>query len=185
MRRHETTARLDLIELLIAARPVAAGSCGLALPALANALRIARSASGARDLLASLVLRTGAPALEAPRGAVPQPKGAACSDGPDWSSGWLVFLDSNASRELEGGEPACCAGSRPAGARAPAQQRGRTRIVFQGNGGNAGAATCNFTLCDGRGRAGPSRWCWPTFGRLRDVADPSACRTRSPHTCPR
>ena len=97
----------------------------------------------------------------------------ACLDSPDWSRGWLVFLDSNGSRELEGGERILRIQAAADAARsACAAPSGRTRIVFQGNGGNAGS-NVTFTLCDGRGPARARALIMSNTGRLRDGA-PSA-----------
>ena len=97
----------------------------------------------------------------------PSPDGAACSDDPDWSRGWLVFLDSNASRELEGGEPVLRQQPPLPGRVRLRSTAGRVRIVFQGNGGNAGS-NATFTLCDGRGPARAVSLVMANNGRLRD-----------------
>ena len=46
---------------------------------------------------------------------------------------------------------------------------GRTRIVFQGNGGNGGS-NVSFTLCDGRGPERARSLILANFGRLREDA---------------
>jgi type IV fimbrial biogenesis protein FimT len=45
---------------------------------------------------------------------------------------------------------------------------GRTRIVFQGNGGSGGS-NVSFTLCDGRGPARAQGLVLANFGRLREA----------------
>jgi type IV fimbrial biogenesis protein FimT len=172
---------LTLIEFLFALT-VLALVCGLALPALANARESARSASARGDLLTSLVLAAGRAAVSGNRAVLcPSPDGTACSDDPDWSRGWLVFLDSNASRELEGGEPVLRRQPPLPGRVHLRSSVGRTRIVFQGNGGNAGS-NATFTLCDGRGPARGVSLVMANDGRLRDgVPDAEALAK----TCPR
>jgi type IV fimbrial biogenesis protein FimT len=57
---------------------------------------------------------------------------------------------------------------------------GRTRVTFQGNGGNAGS-NLTFTLCDGRGPAKARALVLSNSGRLRDApADADAAAA----TCP-
>jgi type IV fimbrial biogenesis protein FimT len=50
---------------------------------------------------------------------------------------------------------------------------GRTRIVFQGNGGNAGS-NVTFTLCDGRGVTHARALILNNLGRLREASASAA-----------
>jgi type IV fimbrial biogenesis protein FimT len=99
----------------------------------------------------------------------PSTDGARCIDSPDWSGGWIVFLDPNASRERDAGEPLLLAQPALAGRVRLRSTAGRTRIVFQGNGGNAGS-NVTFTLCDGRGPAKARALILSNTGGLRDGA---------------
>ena len=58
---------------------------------------------------------------------------------------------------------------------------GRTRIVFQGNGGNVGS-NATFTLCDGRGPARARALIMGNAGTLRDGV---ATQANLDATCPR
>lgn len=156
-----------LIELLIVLA-IASVLFGLALPAVSAGLEAARSSDARAELEASLVMASNHAAIAGVRGVLcPSHDDLACADTPDWSSGWLVFLDSNANRELESGE-------RVLKRQPPLQGRvrlhttvGRTRIVFQGNGGNAGS-NATFTLCDGRGPGKARALIMSNTGNLRD-----------------
>jgi len=177
----ESQRGLTLIELLLVLAALAL-VFGLALPAFAAVRESAYSASARGDLLASLVQAAGRAALAGNRAVLcPSPDGATCSDDPDWSRGWLVFLDANASRELEPGEKVIRRQG-PLGGRARLHSTaGRTRIVFQGNGGNAGS-NVTFTLCDGRGPSRAVALVMANTGRLRDaVPEPEAVAETCPH----
>ncbi len=73
-----------------------------------------------------------------------------CAGGRDWSPGWIAFIDADGDRLRGPGEtivrrePELAAGVRLLGS------IGRPRVVYQPNGGNAGA-NLTWTLCDRRG----------------------------------
>lgn len=163
----EAQRGLTLIELLIV---VAAATvlCTVALPALSGGLEAARGADARADLLQSLATASNHAALSGTRGVLcPSTDGQRCADTPDWSGGWLVFLDANASRERDPGETLLLAEPALAGKVRLRSTAGRTRIVFQGNGGNAGS-NVTFTLCDGRGPAKARALILANAGGLRD-----------------
>lgn len=171
---------LTLIELLIVLA-VAGILLGIAVPAFSGGLEASRSGAARGSLLASLVVasvRAGITGVHAVL--CPSTDGLNCMDSSDWSQGWLVFLDSNASRELEGGERLLRAEPALAGRARLRSTVGRTRIVFQGNGGNAGS-NVTFTLCDGRGPKRARALIMSNSGTLRDgVATPANVAA----TCP-
>jgi type IV fimbrial biogenesis protein FimT len=159
-----------LIELVIAVT-IAAILLGIAAPALSGSLEASRASGARADLLASLSAASSRAALTGARAVLcPSIDGENCSDDADWSFGWLVFIDRNGSREIEGDERLLR--SQPA---LPGRVRlrstvGRTRIVFQGNGGNAGS-NVTFTHCDGRGPSRARALIMSNTGGLReDVA---------------
>ena len=127
-----------LIELLCALAVVAIVS-GTGLSVLGGAIERGRAAA-ARQALADSLVAAGARATLSDARAVlcPSEDGATCSDGSDWSAGWLVFLDRNANREVEGGERIVVHQGRLPGRVRLRSTKGRTRIVFQATGGNAG-----------------------------------------------
>lgn len=170
-RRH---SGFTLIELMICLAIVAV-LFGVALPAFSNGIDAARASDARSALLASLMTASHKGALTGHRSVLcPSADGTACADAsPDWSLGWIGFLDRNGNRERDDAEtifhhqPALAAGVR---LRSTA---GRTRIVFQGNGGNAGS-NVTFTLCDGRGPARAQSLVLNNRGRLREGSPTAA-----------
>lgn len=166
MRR--SSAGFTLIELMIALA-VAGLLLGVALPTFSGALDAARAGDARAALLTSLVQASSRAALTGTRAVLcPTRDGQSC-DGEryDWSGGWIVFLDLDADRERAGNErliahqPALAEGIRLL------TSSGRSRIVFQGNGGNAGS-NATFTLCDRRGPAKAQALVMNNQGRLRE-----------------
>jgi type IV fimbrial biogenesis protein FimT len=168
----ESQRGLTLIELLLA---LAAGTvlCTVALPSLTGGLEASRGADARADLLQSLATASNHAALSGVRGVLcPSADGRQCLDTPDWSAGWLVFLDDNGSRQHDPGETILKVQAALSGRVRLRSTAGRTRIVFQGNGGNAGS-NVTFTLCDGRGPAKARALILSNSGGLRDgVASP-------------
>jgi type IV fimbrial biogenesis protein FimT len=156
-----------LIELAIVVA-VAGILLGITLPSMAGALEASRALSARNDFVASLALAGTRAALTGSRAVLcPGTAAFGCNDGPDLSQGWLVFLDPNASREFEGGERVLREQPPLPGRVRLRSTSGRVRIVFQGNGGNAGS-NATFTLCDGRGPARARALVLANNGRLRD-----------------
>ena len=169
----KTQRGLTLIELMITLAVVGV-LFGLAVPALSAGLEAARASAARSDLLASLLAASGRAAITGVHGVLcPSSDGANCLDSPDWSRGWLVFLDSNGSRELEGGERILRVQAPLTGKVHLRSTAGRTRIVFQGNGGNAGS-NATFTLCDGRGPGRALALIMNNSGGLREAAASTA-----------
>jgi type IV fimbrial biogenesis protein FimT len=163
----KTQRGLTLIELLIALA-VLGVLFGVAVPAFSGGLEAARASDARAGLLASLMTAQGKAAITGAHGVLcPSFDGANCDDSPDWSTGWLVFLDSNGSREVEGGEQILHVQAPLSGRVHLRSTVGRTRIVFQGNGGNAGS-NVTFTLCDGRGPSRARALIMSNTGGLRD-----------------
>ena len=161
-----------LVELMIVVA-VAGTLVGMAAPAVSGGLEAARAGEARAGLLDSLMTAATRAGITGVHGVLcPSNDGASCLDSPDWSRGWLVFLDSNGSRDLEGGERILRVQAPLGGKVRLRSTAGRTRIVFQGNGGNAGS-NATFTLCDGRGPSRARALIMSNTGRLRDGA-PSA-----------
>ena len=155
-----------LIEFLIALA-VLGLLLGVALPSFGNAVEKARSTDTKGALLASITRAVNRSAITGTRAVLcPSPDGQGCANGPDWSGGWIGFLDRNANRERDPGETLLLAEAALPGKVRLHSTRGRTRIVFQGNGGNAGS-NVTFTLCDGRGPAHAETVVLNNRGRLR------------------
>ena len=141
-----------LIELLLAVA-VLGILLGFAVPGFANAMEAARAQEAKSALLASITRSISRAAITGRRAVLcPSSDGQACGEGFDWSHGWIAFLDRNANRERDAGETLLVHQQALPGKVQLHSTSGRTRIVFQGNGGNAGS-NVTFTLCDGRGPA--------------------------------
>lgn len=157
---------LTLPELLVACA-VLGVLAALVLPRLGGAV----AAGHAADARAAL-LRTYASGNRAAvvRGqhvvACPGSAATGCLDGFDWSGGWILFADRDADRRLDGDERVLEAVPPLAGGVGLFSTRGRRQVVFQPQGGNAGA-NATFTLCDDRGESHATQLVLANDGRLR------------------
>ncbi len=143
-------AGVTMIELMIVV-VVLALLAAFAVPRFVAAREAAHAGAAHQALLASLMAAsahaasTGADVVACPGAA------AGCRVGThDWTEGWIVFADLDGDRLRDPGDTLV---HRAAALGGRAQLRstvGRTRIVFQPNGGAAGS-NVTFTLCDGRG----------------------------------
>ena len=103
----------------------------------------------------------------------PSSDGSTCASGYHWEKGWIAFqatlagsnrLPTEAIVQRQGALP---------GKVHLITTAGRTRIRFQGNGGNAGS-NVTFTLCDGRGARWASAYAMANGGNLHAVpVDPA------------
>ena len=154
-----------LIEALVALT-IATILLGLAVPALSSASEAVHNGS-AQAALASSILgavthsaSTGAEVVLCPGDAT------GCRSTIDWSRGWVAFADIDGDRQRD---PADTLLKQVDGLGGDVHLRstpGRTRLVFQPNGGNAGS-NVTFTLCDGRGIEKAATLVLANSGRLR------------------
>jgi type IV fimbrial biogenesis protein FimT len=155
---------------------------GIALPAVSGGMEAARSFDARSSLLASLSTASNRAAVTGARAVLcPSANGTQCADSPDWSAGWIVFLDVDGDREMDAGDLLLQWRAPLDGKARLRSTTGRTRIVFQGNGGNAGS-NVTFTLCDGRGAAQARDLILNNQGRLREA---SATAEEIANTCVR
>jgi type IV fimbrial biogenesis protein FimT len=143
---------VTLIELLIAASIVVV-LVGIAMPAFSGAFEASRAGSARAALVSSYMAAVSSATMAGSHAVLcPSSNGTACLSDPDWSSGWIAFLDTDGDREHQAAEPIVAQHGALSGKVRLRSTVGRTRIVIQANGGNAGS-NVTYTLCDGRGAA--------------------------------
>lgn len=157
---------------------VAAILLAIAVPAWSNAMSAAHNGA-ARSTLAATLLDavrhsavTGAEVVVCPQTATMQ-----CNGSTDWSGGWLAFADLNGNRSRDATETLVRDAAALEGGVRLRSTAGRTRLVFQPNGGNAGS-NVTFTLCDRRGPALATTLVLANDGRLRQ-GKPGAAAARA------
>jgi type IV fimbrial biogenesis protein FimT len=165
-----------LIEALIA-MTVAAILLAIAVPAWSHAKAAADSGAVRMDLAGSLLdavrhsAITGTEVVICPRTAADQ-----CSGSINWDGGWMVFADINGNRSHDANETLLTREKPLANDVHLRSTAGRTRLVFQPNGGNAGS-NVTFTLCDSRGPQYATALVLSNSGNLRP-GKPSAAAAR-------
>ena len=155
-----------LIEALTA-MTVAAILLAVAIPAWSHA-KAAANAGSVRAALAAGLLDAGRHAAIAGSEVVVCPVSASgqCSGSTNWDGGWLAFADINGDRVPGANETQLVkAGALPDGIHLRTTQ-GRTRLVFQPNGGSAGS-NVTFTLCDARGMSSATALVLSNSGSFR------------------
>ena len=155
-----------LIEAMIVLL-VAAILLAMAIPAWSSATAAAHNGA-TRGALASTVLDAVRHSALMGTEVVlcPVTSGHQCSGSIDWSDGWIVFADLNGNRVRDPHETVVSQAPALQGGVRLRTTTGRTKLVFQPNGGNAGS-NVTFTLCDKRGVAKASTLVLANDGRLR------------------
>jgi type IV fimbrial biogenesis protein FimT len=177
---HTRSTGLTLVELLIAIAVVGI-LFGIALPAYNGAMEASRANAAKSALLSTVTQSINRAAITGRHVVVcPSRDRQACTGQPDWSSGWIAFLDANNNRARDAGESLLLHEPALAGKVRLRSTVGRTRLVIQPNGGNAGS-NVTFTLCDGRGPSRAETVVLSNTGRLR-YGTPSAAAIAA--TCP-
>ena len=155
-----------LIEAMIVML-VAAILLAIAVPAFSSGMSAAHNGV-ARSTLATTLLDavrhsalTGVEVVVCPHASTTQ-----CNGSVDWSGGWIVFADLNGNRSRDANETLVRQAAALEGGVHLRSTVGRTRLVFQPNGGNAGS-NVTFTLCDGRGIEKATTLVLANDGRLR------------------
>ena len=159
------TRGFTLIEALVALL-VLAILLGLAVPALSNASEAVHNGSAQAALGGSIL---GAVTHSAAAGAevVLCPGDAnGCRSTIDWSRGWIAFADIDGDRRRDPADTLLKRVEALGGDVHLRSTPGRTRLVFQPNGSNAGS-NVTFTLCDGRGVEKAMTLVLANNGRLR------------------
>jgi type IV fimbrial biogenesis protein FimT len=140
---------------------------GIAIPCLKNA--VARVQAGSvRSAMTATLFDAQRHATVLGQEIVICPGESQCLGGADWSQGWVVFIDRDGSRTLGPDEQIVRREAKLPDSVRLRSSVGRPRIVYQPNGGNAGA-NITFTLCDRRGAEDALALILSNGGRLRSA----------------
>jgi type IV fimbrial biogenesis protein FimT len=139
-----------LLEALVV-MAVAAILAGVAIPAWSRARAAASSGSVRAELAASIVDAVNHSAIAGAEVVLCPASGSReCSGGHVWDGGWIAFADINGNRTRDTNETLLVQTGPIDRSVHLRSTSGRTRLVFQPNGSNAGS-NVTFTLCDARG----------------------------------
>ena len=163
MRRRN--AGFTLIEAVVVASVVSI-LAGIAVPAFQDASESVRSSAGKSALMESWMLSVAHAANAGSEVVLCPGDAGGCRDSIDWSHGWIAYADIDGNRQ-RGPNETLLKQAKPLGGKVHLRSTiGRTRVVFQPNGGNAGS-NITWTLCDGRGEAKATTIVVSNQGRLR------------------
>jgi type IV fimbrial biogenesis protein FimT len=143
----------------------------IAIPAYSHASAAAHSGSARVELAATVIdavrhsANTGTEVVVCPRTGSGQ-----CSGQAIWDAGWMAYADINGNRVRDSNETVLAQVSALKGGVHLRSTTGRTRLLFQPNGGNAGS-NVTFTLCDSRG---------PDFATTLVLSNAGGLRTGKP-----
>ena len=169
-----------LIELMIALAVIGI-LLGIALPSYESFMEASRAGAAKSALMSSLSTTINRAATTGHQAVLcPSQDSTSCSAAIHWSHGWIAFFDLNGNRERDTDEALILSEPALTGKVRLTTTTGRTRIVIQPNGGNAGS-NVTFTFCDGRGPAKAQTIVLSNEGRLR-YGTPSAAAIAA--TCP-
>jgi type IV fimbrial biogenesis protein FimT len=139
---------------------------GVAVPAWSSAGEAARSGSAQAALGMSILGAVSHAALTGSEVVLCPGDVAGCRPSIDWSGGWIAYADLDRDRFRDPNETLLKAAGPLGGKVHLRTTQGRTRLVFQPNGGNVGS-NVTFTLCDGRGAAKATTLVLANNGRFR------------------
>lgn len=171
MRQHHTSRlprRLRGFTLIEAVTAMAVLSilAGVAVPALRDAAEATRSGAAKAELLESWLASVAHAASTGSEVVLCPGDASGCRRSIDWSHGWIAFADLDGNR-TRGPNETLLKQADPLGGQVHLRSTaGRTRMVFQPNGGNAGS-NITWTLCDGRGPEHATTVVVANNGRLR------------------
>lgn len=155
-----------LLEAVIAMAVIAALVI-TAVPAWSNAREAAHNGAARTALLRSLMGGISHAALTGSEVVLCPGNANGCRSTSNWSLGWIAFADIDGDGIRDPADTLLGA-VEPLGGKVHLRSTtGRTRVVFQPNGGNAGS-NVTFTLCDGRGVAKAVTLVLANDGRLRE-----------------
>jgi len=139
----------------------------VAIPAYSHAAAAAHSGSARAELAATVIdavrhsANAGTEVVVCPRANVGQ-----CSGQTIWDGGWMAYADINGNRTRDDNETLLVQVEALKDGVHLRSTAGRTRLVFQPNGGNAGS-NVTFTMCDSRGLDSATTLVLSNAGTLR------------------
>ena len=164
---------VTLIELMFALAIIGI-LLGFASNGVSAAMNASRTSNGFSSLLASLTrARSIAANSEVDVVLCPSIDGASCAVGDHWENGWIAFQAMHGGSDREADEPILLRQEALLPKVHLVTTKGRTRIRFQPNGGNAGS-NATFTFCDGRGARAAQAYAMSNPGNLRATAPEAA-----------
>ena len=169
-----------LIEALIVLAVAGFLLC-VAVPAWSGALEAAHATSARAVLLESLTRSISHAALTGSEVVLCPGDAGGCRNSIDWSRGWIAYADIDGDRRRDANETLLYSQSALTGRVHLRSTAGRTRLVFQPNGGNVGS-NVTFTLCDGRGISKATTLVLANNGQLRSgiPTEPAALACLTP-----
>ena len=152
----ELTASLAVVGVL----------AGIAVPAVQGAFEAGRSGAAKGALVESWLASVSHAALTGSEVVLCPGDANGCRQSIDWSEGWIAYADIDGNRQRSANET-LLKQAEPLGGKVHLRSTaGRTRVVFQPTGGNAGS-NITWTLCDGRGASKATTVVVSNQGRLR------------------
>ena len=149
----------------------------VAVPAWSSVLARSHAAEARAALLASLSTAISHAAVTGTEVVLCPSASSECANSWDWSGGWIAYADIDGDRHHDAGETLLHAQAALEDDIRLLTSKGRKRLVFQPNGGNAGS-NVTFTMCTGRGSAAAATLVLANSGRLRS-GKPSAAAARN------
>lgn len=157
-----------LLEAVIVTAVVAA-LAGAAIPAWQSARASASAGKARTEMLQTILAAVRHSALAGTEVVLCRPSGPSvekCARTTNWTDGWALFADRNGNGLREANEPVILRQPPLSGGVRLWTTEGRTRLVFQPSGGNAGS-NVTFTLCDDRGPTKAVTFVLDNDGRMR------------------
>lgn len=142
---------------------------GIAIPAWSAARASAHAGRTRTEMLETILAAVRHSSLAGTEVVLCHPTDGAvekCASTTNWSDGWALFADLNGNRLREPNEPVIHRQPGLSGGVRLWTTEGRTRLIFQPNGGNAGS-NVTFTLCDERGADKAVTFVLANDGRMR------------------